>query len=160
MAANTKGQDPIVASADDIKKVLDVLPQKPPFRFVDEILELDSNHIVGTYRFREDEYFYQGHFPDNPVTPGVILIETLAQFAVVSFGIYQRILNQAPLDILAFFTDCEIEFSAVVRPGATVKVFGEKIFYRRGKLKCNARMELEDGSLAAVGTLAGFETDG
>ena len=44
--------------------------------------------LVGAYRFREDEFFYRGHFPGRPITPGVILIETMAQIGVVAFGMY------------------------------------------------------------------------
>jgi 3-hydroxymyristoyl/3-hydroxydecanoyl-(acyl carrier protein) dehydratase len=69
-------------------RILEMVPQRPPFRFIEEILELDEEHIVGVYRFRSDEYFYAGHFPGLPVTPGVILIETMAQTGVVAFGLY------------------------------------------------------------------------
>ena len=60
-------------------EVLAALPQKEPFRFLDEIVELDDEHIVARYTFREEADFYRGHFPGNPITPGVILIETMAQ---------------------------------------------------------------------------------
>ena len=73
---------------DTMVRILNNVPQQYPFRFIDEILELDDEHIVGAYRFREDEYFYQGHFPGQPITPGVILIETMAQTGVVAFGLY------------------------------------------------------------------------
>ena len=68
--------DPKPLSADE---VLARVPQQPPFRFIDEILELDAEHILAGYRFREDAGFYRGHFPGNPITPGVILLETMAQ---------------------------------------------------------------------------------
>ena len=54
------------------EEVLAMVPQQEPFRFIDEIVELDDDHIVATYTFREDQDFYRGHFPGNPVTPGVI----------------------------------------------------------------------------------------
>src|SRR4030042_2600150 len=69
------------------KKILEMVPQRPPVRFIEDILELDEDHIVGAYRFRSDEYFYRGHFPGMPITPGVILIETMAQTGVVAFGL-------------------------------------------------------------------------
>ena len=77
--------------ADSIIKqaVLETVPQQAPFRFIDSILELEPDRIVSSYTFRENEYFYSGHFKDNPVTPGVILIETMAQTGVVALGIYQ-----------------------------------------------------------------------
>ena len=78
----------MAADAGVIQEVLDLVPQQPPFRFIDEIIRLDEEQIVGAYRFREDEYFYRGHFPGRPITPGVILIEAMAQVGVVAFGIY------------------------------------------------------------------------
>jgi 3-hydroxyacyl-[acyl-carrier-protein] dehydratase len=69
-------------------EVLEILPQQDPFRFIDDILELDDDHIVGTYRFDPNADFYRGHFPGNPVTPGVILIEAMAQVGIVALGIF------------------------------------------------------------------------
>ncbi|NNL86245.1 MAG: beta-hydroxyacyl-ACP dehydratase, partial [Myxococcales bacterium] len=61
-----------MASELSNKEVLDRIPQREPFRFVDEIVELSDEHVRSTYRFREDADFYRGHFPGNPVTPGVL----------------------------------------------------------------------------------------
>lgn len=138
-----------------IQRVMGIIPQQAPFRFIDEILELSDSHIVGRYTFKEDEFFYAGHFPGNPTTPGVILIESMAQVAVVALGIYLLILDDKDLNQLTLFTECDIEFSAVVKPGQTITVYGEKVFNRRGKLKATARLVLDDGTVAASGTLAG-----
>ena len=70
------------------EEVLAAIPHQEPFRFIDEILELDEDHIVSRYRFRPESDFYRGHFPGNPVTPGVILIESMAQAGIVALGIY------------------------------------------------------------------------
>ncbi|MEO1575848.1 MAG: beta-hydroxyacyl-ACP dehydratase, partial [Pseudomonadota bacterium] len=59
-----------------LDELLQAVPQQAPFRFIDTIVEVDDDHIVGRYTFRPDEFFYAGHFPGQPVTPGVILIET------------------------------------------------------------------------------------
>ena len=69
-------------------EVLARVPQQEPFRFIEAIHELDREHIVASYRFPQDADFYRGHFPGNPITPGVILIETMAQAGVVALGIY------------------------------------------------------------------------
>lgn len=144
-----------------MQEILEAVPQKAPFRFIDEILALDDEHCTGTYRFREDEFFYRGHFPDLPVTPGVILIETMAQTGVVAFGIY---LTMKRLGITAaqtkglttLFTVVEsVEFLKIVQPGENVIVHGEKIYFRKGTLKSKIRMETESGDMICHGILAG-----
>ena len=141
-----------------VAEVLAAVPQQRPFRFIDEILEVDEHHIVGSYRFRPDEHFYAGHFPGNPVTPGVILIETMAQTGVVAFGLYLlKKMGESAAGWLTLFTTAEeIEFSGIVRPGECVFVHGEKIYFRRGALKCRVRMERENGGLLCTGILAGM----
>jgi len=148
--------DAKLASREEIERVLSYVPQQAPFRFIDDITELSADRIVGNYTYKHDEFFYPGHFPGNPTTPGVILVETMAQFSVVALGLYNALLEGMELDsMLTLFTECEIEFAAVVPPGATVTVYGEKVFMRRKKLKATARVELADGTVAASGSLAG-----
>jgi len=69
-------------------EVLQKVPHRPPFRFIDEISYLDAGRIEGNYRLKEDENFYCRHFPGFPITPGVILTEIMAQTGMVAFGIY------------------------------------------------------------------------
>lgn len=139
--------------------ILELLPQQEPFRFVDEILEVDEDHIVATYRYRPDADFYRGHFPGNPVTPGVILLETVAQIGVVALGIYLVALaggRDAVQRTLALFADAEVEFSGVVRPGDRVTVRANKVFYRRGKIRSEAEMALDDGTVVCTATISGM----
>jgi 3-hydroxyacyl-[acyl-carrier-protein] dehydratase len=139
-------------------EVLARLPQQEPFRFVDEILEIDADHVVAAYRWREDSDFYRGHFPGNPVTPGVLLVESMAQAAVVALGIY-LLEQEAPEEarkLVTLFTDVNVEFSGLVRPGQRVVVQGRKLFFRRRKLRSEAEMRLEDGTLVCSGTLSGM----
>ena len=139
-------------------EVLARLPQKEPFRFVDEILELDDDHVVASYRWREDADFYRGHFPGNPVTPGVLLIESMAQSAVVALGLYliEKEFPEEASKLVTLFTDVNVEFSGVVRPGQRVLIRGRKLFFRRRKLRTEAEMHLEDGTLVCSGTLSGM----
>ena len=60
----------MVADAGIIKEVLALVPQQEPFRFIGEIISLDEEQIIGAYRFREDEFFYRGHFPGQPYYAG------------------------------------------------------------------------------------------
>ena len=139
--------------------VLAIIPQQKPFRFIDTIIEIDENGAIGEYTFRDDESFYAGHFPGNPVTPGVILIETMCQTGLVALGIYLLGL-EAPREevekMVTLFTDSEVEFSKMVKPGDTVRVKAEKVFWRRRKLKSKVSLSLLDGTVVARGTVAGM----
>ena len=140
------------------KQVLDLIPQQDPFRFIDDIIELDDDHIVGTYRFRPEADFYRGHFPGNPVTPGVILIESLAQVGIVALGIY-LLAQESEADtskLTTLFTDTDVEFTGIVSPGDRVTVTAEKVFFRRRKLRSKAEMKLDDGTLVCSGTVSGM----
>jgi len=137
-----------------------MVPQRPPFRFIEEILELDEEHIVGAYRFSGDEYFYRGHFPGMPITPGVILIETMAQTGVVAFGLFLSLIRGRGMgeigDLLTLFTLAEnVEFTGVVRPGERVVIAGRKIYFRGNQLKSAISMARPNGEEVCSGVLAG-----
>ena len=141
------------------EEVLALVPQQKPFRFIDRLLRVDEAGAVGEYTFRHDESFYAGHFPGNPVTPGVILLETMCQTGVVALGIYLYALEQ-PLEVVkrtvTLFTDSQAEFEGMVAPGQTVRVTAEKVFWRRKKLKSSVVMTLADGTPVARATVAGL----
>jgi len=141
------------------QELLALLPQQEPFRFVDEIVEVDDEHIEALYRWREDADFYRGHFPGNPVTPGVLLIEAMAQAGVVALGIYLLAKEVSPEEaekLVTVFTDAQVDFSGKVLPGDRVRLSGRKVFFRRRKLRAEVEMHLEDGSLVCSGVLSGM----
>ncbi len=148
--------DPKPLSAGEI---LERVPQRPPFRFIDEILELDTDHIVASYRFREDADFYRGHFPGNPITPGVILLETMAQAGVVALGLYLASAELAPEEmekLTTVFTDASVDFLDSVLPGERVITTGTPVFFRRRKLQSQVEMKREDGTTVCSGVISGM----
>ena len=141
------------------EEILAMVPQEPPFRFIDEIEELDADHIVASYTFSPDLDFYRGHFPGNPITPGVILIETMAQAGVVAFGIYLYALETSREEVgklLTIFTDANVEFTGTVKPGDRVHTTGRVQFFRRRKLRAAVEMRLDDGKVVCSGQLSGL----
>ena len=139
--------------------ILELVPQQPPFRFIDDIIELSDDGIVSSYKFKPDETFYAGHFPGNPVTPGVILLETMAQTGVVAYGIYlasKQMTRDEIQKTLTFFTEAEVEFTGLVRPGDKVVIRAKQIYFRRLKLKVEAEITLSNGKVVCSGTIAGM----
>jgi len=141
----------------EFNDILAKLPYSKPFLFVDELLQVDENSISGTYTFDENLDFYKGHFKGNPVTPGVILTETIAQIGMVCLGIYLLDDKLTPKTVIAF-TSADIQFLKAVYPNEKVTVFAEKTFFRFGKIKCNVVMKNEAGDEVCKGVVAGMIT--
>jgi 3-hydroxyacyl-[acyl-carrier-protein] dehydratase len=140
-------------------QLLALIPQQAPFRFVDEIAEVDDLRIVGGYRFKETEDFFKGHFPGHPVTPGVILLECMCQVGVVAHGLYLLAKEESAEEAglwTTFFSDAQVEFLKPVYPGDRVTVRAERIFWRRKKLRSKVEMFAADGTLIATATVSGM----
>jgi 3-hydroxyacyl-[acyl-carrier-protein] dehydratase len=134
--------------------ILHKLPYTAPFLFVDEILQIDENGVEGSYTFDENLGFYKGHFKNNPVTPGVILTEVMAQIGVVCLGIF--LLNdEFNKNTSIALTSSSIDFLKAVYPKEKVIVISEKIYFRFNKLKCKVQMINEKGDVVCRGEIAG-----
>ena len=135
--------------------ILSKLPYSKPFLFVDEIVNIDENGVEGNYSFDENLDFYKGHFKENPVTPGVILTEVMAQIGLVCLGIFLTNENFDKNTSVAL-TSTEIEFYKAVFPKEKVTVFSQKIYFRFGKLKCKVKMINAENQEVCSGTIAGI----
>ncbi len=138
--------------------ILAQLPYQKPFLFVDEITAVNENEITGNYRLPEDAYFYQGHFKDFPITPGVIHTEIMAQIGVVCLGIF---INRNSLynNKICVLTSTEINFLKPSFPGDTLTVKSKKVYFRFEKLKCDVTLFNENGAVLARGSISGMLTD-
>jgi len=103
---------------ENMSEINTLLPHREPFRFVDEIIEASNEKITARHVFSEREYFFKGHFPEYPVVPGVILIETMAQ----SGGAGMRKLGVLGGNSLFFLATVDkVKFRRQVRPGDEVR---------------------------------------
>ncbi len=137
-------------------QIINSLPYAEPFLFVDELEEVTENGTSGTYTFRADADFYSGHFKDNPVTPGVILTECMAQIGVVCLGIFLMKDQENLSNYQVALSSTEVDFFLPVFPGEKVTVTSEKVYFRFQKLKCKVRMHNAEGKLICRGEISGM----
>jgi 3-hydroxyacyl-[acyl-carrier-protein] dehydratase len=147
--------------AEMYQDILDKLPYKSSFRFVDTILALDEMGVTGEYTLRKDAFFYEDHFVGYPVTPGVIITEIMAQIGVVVLGIYHILHSPEYKEtgqegVFPLLTSTEVSFYKMVFPGQKLTVISQRKYFRFGKLKCEVKAFGEDNELIATGLFAGF----
>jgi 3-hydroxyacyl-[acyl-carrier-protein] dehydratase len=129
---------------DEIEQIL---PHRPPFLLLDEVLELDPGvRVVARKRVTEEDC--AGHFPGNPIMPGVKMIEALAQAGAVAVLVQDE--NRGKIALFAGIDD--VRFKRIVRPGdeLTLECLLEQVRGPIGKGKARATV---DGELAVRGTL-------
>ncbi len=110
----------IMSSIMEIEDILKILPHRYPFMLVDRIIELseDKSRIVGLKNLTFNELFFQGHFPENPVMPGVLQLEAMAQVAGVMLN--SRLGNEGK--IAYFMSIGNAKFRKMVKPGDQLKI--------------------------------------
>lgn len=138
------------------EEIIKYLPYKWPFLFVDELTEISVDGITGNYTFPRDSFFYKGHFKNEPVTPGVILTEAMAQIGVVCLGIFLMKNNLGKKAPKIALTSHKIDFFIPVLPEEKITVISEKQYFRFNKLKCLVRIENEMKQLVCRGEIAGM----
>jgi len=139
------------------KQIIKLLPYQKPFLFVDELTTISNEGITGHYTFKEDEFFYKGHFKNNPITPGVILTETMAQIGLVCLGIFlmKESISENFKPQIAL-TSSQIDFFLKVLPNEKVTVVSEKEVFRFNKLKCKVALFNEKKELVCRGYISGM----
>ena len=129
-----------------------LIPHRPPFLLVDEILELEpGRRVVGRREIRADDWWFAGHFPVRPVMPGVLTIEAIAQAGAVA--VLADAANAGKISFFAGIDDCR--FKRVVEPGDVLTLECE--FTRvRGPLAKGRGRALVDEEVAAEAVLTVF----
>ena len=139
----------------DSRAIQEILPHRYPFLLVDKIIELEPRQrIVGIKQVTINEYFFQGHFPDAPVMPGVLQIEALAQVgAILALREFEDRENKIP-----YFSGIEnARFRRPVVPGDTLVLevtairIGSKVQKMRGLAKVDGQITAEAEIMCIIG---------
>ena len=136
----------------DVKEIREYLPHRYPFLLVDRVTELNLGDSIVAYKnVTVNEPFFNGHFPDHPVMPGVLVIEAMAQAAgILGF----KTMDKTPQDgsIYYFVGSDKLRFKRPVVPGDKLQLYAAIVSEKRGiwKFECRASV---DGQLVASATI-------
>jgi len=133
----------------NIDQIKELIPHRYPFLLVDKVVELEEGkRAVGIKNVSVNEPFFQGHFPEYPIMPGVLIVEAMAQVGAVAMMSIDE--NKGKLGVFAGID--KVRFKKEVRPGDTLRMEVEMISLRRNIGKANASAYV-DGELACSGEL-------
>ena len=133
----------------DKEGIKNIIPQREPFLMIDEVEEYVPGESATAYKnVSEDEYYFKGHFPGNPIMPGVLIVESLAQTGAVAILSMEENKGKNAL----FGGIDKIRFKKQVVPGERLKL-EVKIIKRKGPIGIGEAIATVDGKVAAKGEL-------
>jgi len=136
----------------DIAEIKEYLPHRYPFLLVDRVLEIAAGESIVAYKnLSVNEPFFNGHFPEQPVFPGVLLVEAMAQAAGI-LGFYSQDKTTADGSVYYFAGADNVRFKRTCVPGDRVMLYASVVSSRRGIWKFDVRAEVDD-ELAATASI-------
>lgn len=124
------------------EEILQAIPHRPPMLLVDEILEREENRIQCRKTFREDEFFFQGHYPQQPIVPGIILCECAMQAGAILLADFASADSGVP--VATRLND--VKFKRIVKPGESIDIavtLDERLadaFFLTAKITCGGKL--------------------
>jgi len=154
---NEQPHHPAETKAIDIMQIMEMIPHRYPFLLVDRVTDvMVGESAVGIKNVTINEHFFQGHFPRQPVMPGVLIVESMAQTAAVL--VVKTLEEEAAGKLVYFMTIDEARFRKPVVPGDTLKVHVSKLRSRGNVWKFAGEVRV-DGTLVAEARFAAMIMD-
>lgn len=126
-----------------IEAIKAAIPHREPFLLIDEIVEQADNRIVCSKTFTGEEFWYQGHYPHFPITPGVLLCEAAMQAGAV---LLSKLVPDDPTRVPVATRANNVQFRQMVRPGDTVLIETELVervgeaYFLKARVMCNGKV--------------------
>jgi len=134
----------------DIEKILEIMPHRYPFLLIDKVEIISENEVIGTKNVTFNEPFFQGHFPSDPIMPGVLIVESMVQAG--GFLLLNKFEN--PKDSNVYFTTInKAKFRIPVRPGDVLKHKVKLTAFRSNFCKLEGKSYVEE-QMVAEGSFA------
>jgi 3-hydroxyacyl-[acyl-carrier-protein] dehydratase len=157
MNVQTDNTSIATGTAVDIKRILEMIPHRYPMLMVDRVIDMQLDHsAVGIKNVSINEPYFQGHFPSEPVMPGVLIVEAMAQTAAVlvvaTFG------AESEGKLVYFMSIDGVRFRRPVLPGDRLELHVKKVQSRANVWKFSGKAMVED-TVAAEATFAAMIRD-
>lgn len=126
----------------ELPNIHDAIPHRGAMLLIDKVISVDEKQIVCQKTFRAEEYFFDGHYPANPIVPGVILCECAAQSGAILISTLMTDVQGTP--VLTRMDD--IRFKRIVKPGETVEITVKlddvvsTAYYLTAQLRCEGKI--------------------
>ncbi len=141
----------------DIREILKLLPHRYPFLLLDRVLDLTAERITALKNVTINEPFFQGHFPGDPIMPGVLIVEAMAQAAgILGFSV----LSEPNVDAIYFMAMDRVRFRKPVRPGDQLIIKADLLKQKGTIFKMQATAFVDDQLVAEAELLASMNIAG
>ncbi len=136
-----------------LQEIEQAIPHRPPFLLVDEIIDRGEDWILCRKTFREDEWFYAGHYPEFPITPGVLLCEAAMQAGAILLS-HRETPPEGGIPVAAGLNN--VRFRRMVRPGDTIEIEVKltnrisKAWFLSAKVSCAGQIAARMDFICAV----------
>jgi 3-hydroxyacyl-[acyl-carrier-protein] dehydratase len=132
----------------DIRKLI---PHREPFIFIDRVISVESGLVVASKYIKKDEEYFKGHFPGNPLMPGVLIVESMAQTSGIACALYSNEQKDASLrhcEVYFLSRISDVKFKSPVLPGDTLTIKAKVIECFANFFKTTVICEVEGRNVA------------